>query len=161
MLASTSFSCLFLIRVCPAASRWFLRPRCTLHGEIKRGTKKGKGRQKEGVRREERAAEVVQATGVKYGGGGEVRKTCPSLHDPVHYLPRILTITKRYAPSRRSSDVVKSDGGSLNGVARKGRLFRKINTTVFSVISANNCELSIRLLNPFPFSSSGITSYCT
>lgn len=70
-----------------------------------------------------------EATGEENGGGREVRKTCPSLHDPVHYLPRILTITKRYAPSRRSSDVMKSDDGSLNNVARKGRLFRKINTT--------------------------------
>lgn len=67
--------------------------------------------------------------GEENGAEGEVRKTCPSLHDPVHYLPRILTITKRYAP-RRSYNVVKSDGRSLNNAARKRGLFRKLNTIV-------------------------------
>jgi len=79
-----------------------------LREEIKRGTQKEKGRQKEGVRREERVFEeedVAEAwkdegprgrrrrRGRREHGAREVRKTCPSLHDPVHSLPTVLTIT--------------------------------------------------------------------
>lgn len=92
LLVSTSFARLFLIRVCPAASRRSLRPRCTPSGDKERdgegpGTAKRRGQ------------------GGREGGGGgrrgqgRVRKTCPSLHDPVHSLPTVLIITKRNALS--------------------------------------------------------------
>lgn len=65
-----------------------LRPRCTLRRDKERD---GEG---EGTAKR-RGQEGREGDGGREGRDrGEVRKTCPNLHDPVQSLPTILTITK-------------------------------------------------------------------
>lgn len=69
-----------------------LRPRCT-PSEDKERDGEGTGTTK---RRGQKGREGGEGG---RGGQGRVRKTCPSLHDPVHSVPTVLIITKRNALS--------------------------------------------------------------